>query len=266
MNAAAEPRAYSHRMTDPPHAGRSAVVTGAGSGIGAAIATRLAADGATVTYIDVNADAVAAVADRVGGRAIVADLSDTAAVADLAGEVAGADILVSNAGLQHVAPIDEFPVDRFEFMLRLMVTTPFQLVRAVLPGMYQRGWGRIVHVSSAHGLRASPFKAAYVTAKHAIEGLSKVTALEGAAHGVTSNCVNPGYVRTPLVQAQIADQARAHGLPEHEVLETVILAKSPIKRLLEPDEVAAAVAYMIGPDAGVMNGASLSLDGGWTAQ
>ncbi|SDO90441.1 3-hydroxybutyrate dehydrogenase [Nakamurella panacisegetis] len=250
-------------MTSLPLAGRTAFVTGSGSGIGAAIAARLAADGAMVTCVDVNSDAVNAVADRVGGIPLVLDLADTAAVAELTVDT---DILVSNAGIQHVAPLHEFPVERFDFMMRLMLHTPFLLVRAALPAMYARGWGRVVHISSAHGLRASAFKSAYVMAKHGTEGLSKVTALEGAPHGVTSNCVNPGYVRTPLVQQQIADQARAHGLPEDEVLDKIILARSAIKRMLEPEEVANAVAYVVGPGSDLMTGASLSLDGGWTAQ
>ena len=250
-------------MSILPLAGRSAFVTGAASGIGAAIAVRLAADGAAVTCVDVNRDAVEALAERVSGTALVLDLSDTAAVAGLAVDT---DILVSNAGIQHVAPIHEFPVEKFEFMMRLMLHTPFLLVRSVLPGMYGRDWGRIVHISSAHGLRASAFKSAYVMAKHGTEGLSKVTALEGAERGVTSNCVNPGYVRTPLVEKQIADQARAHGLPEDEVLAKIILARSAIKRLLEPEEVANAVSFVVGPGGELMTGTSLSLDGGWTAQ
>jgi 3-hydroxybutyrate dehydrogenase len=243
--------------------GRRAFVTGAGSGIGAAIATRLAADGAAVTCVDVNEAAVTELADRIGGTPLVLDLSDTAAVARLEIDT---DVLVCNAGIQHVAPIHEFPVDTFELIMRLMLHTPFLLVRAALPGMYERSWGRIVHISSAHGLRASEFKSAYVMAKHGIEGLSKTTALEGAAHGITSNCVNPGYVRTPLVEKQIGDQARAHGLPEDEVLDKIILAKSAIKKLLEPEDVAAAVAYVLSPAADLMTGSSLSLDGGWTAQ
>ena len=250
-------------MPSLPLAGRSAFVTGAASGIGAAIAIRLAADGAAVTCVDVNGDAVEALAERVSGTALVVDLSDAATVAGLSVDT---DILVSNAGIQHVAPIHEFPVEKFEFMMRLMLHTPFLLVRSALPGMYERGWGRIVHISSAHGLRASPFKSAYVMAKHGTEGLSKVTALEGAEHGVTSNCVNPGYVRTPLVEKQIADQAKAHGLPEDEVLAKVILARSAIKRLLEPEEVANAVSFVVGPGGELMTGTSLSLDGGWTAQ
>ena len=147
-----------------------------------------------------------------------------------------------------------------------MVTAPFLLTRAVLPGMYAAGWGRVVNVSSVHGLRASPFKAAYVAAKHGLEGLSKVIALEGAPHGVTSNCVNPGYVRTPLVEKQIADQARVHGIPESEVIEKVMLTENAIKRLLEPTEVADLVGWLCGPHAGMVTGTSYVMDGGWTAR
>ena len=146
-----------------------------------------------------------------------------------------------------------------------MVEAPFRLVRQALPHMYERGWGRIVKVSSVHGLRASPYKAAYVTAKHGLEGLSKVVALEGAPHGVTSNCINPGYVRTPLVEGQIADQAKTHGIPESEVVERIMLARSAIKRLVEPEEVAELLAFLCSPAAGFITGASIAMDGGWTA-
>ena len=176
------------------------------------------------------------------------------------------DILVNNAGIQHVSSIADFPPDRFRFMLALMVEAPFLLIRAALPHMYHKGFGRIINISSVHGLRASEYKVAYVTAKHALEGLSKVTALEGGPHGVTSNCVNPGYVRTPLVTKQIADQARTHGIPEQEVVEEVLLKESAIKRLLEPEEVAALVAWLASPDAGMVTGASYSMDGGWSAR
>ena len=242
--------------------GRRALITGGASGIGRACAVRLAEDGADVMVVDRDAEAAGAVAELVGGTALAVDLSDLDAVdaLDLA-----VDVLVNNAGLQHVAPLHEFPVDRFSYILRLMLEAPFRLVRGALPHMYEQGWGRVVNISSVHGLRASPFKSAYVTAKHGLEGLSKVIALEGAAHGVTSNCVNPAYVRTPLVEGQIADQARTHGLSEDEVVEQVMLAPAAIKRLIEPAEVADAVSWLCSPAAGSVTGTSLVMDGGWSA-
>jgi 3-hydroxybutyrate dehydrogenase len=243
-------------------AGRTAVVTGGASGIGRACARRLAAAGAHVVVVDISADGAKAAADESGGEYLVADLSDP----DVADTLPlTADIVVNNAGLQHVAPVHEFPPEEFGKILRLMVETPFRLIRRLLPGMYDQGWGRIVHVSSVHGLVASPFKVAYVTAKHAVEGMSKVIALEGAEHGVTSNCVNPSYVRTPLVENQIAAQAEAHGLSEGEVIEQIMLAPAPIKRLLEPAEVADVVAYLCSAQASFITGASVPIDGGWTA-
>jgi 3-hydroxybutyrate dehydrogenase len=238
------------------------MVTGGASGIGRACAERLAADGADVVVVDRDAEAAKVVAALVGGTAVTVDLSDLDAVDALDLEV---DVLVNNAGLQHVAPLHEFPVDRFSLILRLMLEAPFRLVRGALPHMYERGWGRVVNISSVHGLRASPYKSAYVTAKHGLEGLSKVIALEGAAHGVTSNCVNPAYVRTPLVEGQIADQARTHGIPEDEVVGQVMLAPAAVKRLIEPAEVAEAVAYLCSPMAASMTGSSLVMDGGWSA-
>ncbi|MER8034199.1 3-hydroxybutyrate dehydrogenase [Streptomyces hydrogenans] len=242
--------------------GRTALVTGGGSGIGRACVLALARAGAFVHVVDRDADAAKAVAEAAGGRAQVADLADPGAIDLLPAE---ADILVNNAGLQHVAPLTEFPPDRFELIQKVMVTAPFLLMRRTLPHMYARGWGRIVNVSSVHGLRASAYKSAYVAAKHALEGLSKVAAIEGAPHGVTSNCVNPGYVRTPLVEGQVRDQAAAHGISEGDVLTNVMLARSPVKRLLEADEVAAAVLWLCGPHSGYLTGTSLPLDGGWTA-
>jgi 3-hydroxybutyrate dehydrogenase len=242
--------------------GRRALITGGASGIGRACAVRLAEAGADVVVLDRDADAAKAAAADVGGTAVAADLSDLDALADLDLAV---DILVNNAGLQHVAPLHEFPVDRFSYILRLMLEAPFRLVRGALPHMYEQGWGRVVNVSSIHGLRASAYKSAYVTAKHGLEGLSKVIALEGAEHGVTSNCVNPAYVRTPLVEGQIADQAKAHGLSEDQVVAQVMLAPAAVKRLIEPAEVAEAVAWLCSPSAASVTGTSLVMDGGWSA-
>jgi 3-hydroxybutyrate dehydrogenase len=250
--------------------GRRALVTGGASGIGAACARALAAAGAHVVIADRDAGGAQTLAAEVGGTAWPVDLSDLNLLASsdgpLADHLADVDILVNNAGIQTVAPIEDFDPATFRLMMDLMVTAPFLLVRAALPGMYRRGWGRVVNISSVHGIRASEYKVAYVTAKHALEGLSKVTALEGGSHGVTSNCVNPGYVRTPLVEKQIADQARLHGIPESEVVEKVMLTESAIKRLLEPEEVADLVVWLSGHSAGMVTGASYLMDGGWSAR
>lgn len=243
--------------------GRRAVVTGGASGIGRAVVEHLAALGAYVVVADLDGDAATEVADAVGGEAWAVDLSDTATLESLTLE---ADVLVNNAGVQRVAPIHEFDPAAFRLIHALMLESPFLLLRAVLPGMYERGWGRVVNVSSVHGLRASAYKSAYVSAKHGLEGLSKVTALEGGPYGVTSNCVNPGYVRTPLVEKQIADQALAHGIAESEVVEKVMLTESAVKRLLEPAEVASLVGWLCSPDAAMATGASYTMDGGWTAR
>jgi 3-hydroxybutyrate dehydrogenase len=242
--------------------GRIALVTGGGGGIGAACVRVLAESGAKVHVVDRDGPAAERVAGEVGGWAHTVDLADPVAIDALPVEV---DILVNNAGLQHVAPLHEFPLETFTLLQQVMVTAPFLLIRRCVPHMYARGWGRIVNVSSAHGHRASAFKSAYVAAKHGLEGLSKVAALEGAPYGVTSNCVSPGYVRTPLVDAQIAAQAAAHDLPEDEVVTRVLLDRSAIKQLVEPEEVAEAVRWLCGEHARALTGASVPLDGGWTA-
>jgi 3-hydroxybutyrate dehydrogenase len=243
--------------------GRRALVTGAGSGIGRACALRLSAAGAHVIVLDLDGEAAKRTAADIDGEAIKADLADPDVVDTLGLE---ADIVVNNAGLQTVAPLEEFPPERFAMMLRVMLESPFRIVRAVLPGMYERGYGRIVHISSVHGHRASPYKSAYVAAKHGLEGLSKVIALEAGPRGVTSNTVCPGYVRTPLVEAQIADQARVHGISEDEVVQKVMLTEPAIKRLLEPEEVASVVAFLCTQEASFINGTSIIMDGGWTAR
>ena len=245
--------------------GRTALVTGAASGIGRAVAARLAEGGARVLLLDRDETGAKEAASAVGGEHVVADLGDPGSIDDLDLAARGIDILVNNAGIQHVAPVEEFDPERFAQIHRVMLQAPFLLARALLPGMYDAGWGRIVHVSSVHGHRASPYKAAYVSAKHGLEGLSKVIALEAAEKGVTSNTVCPGYVRTPLVEGQISDQAKSHGIAEDEVLDDVLLARTPVKRLVEPDEVAALVAYLCGPGTDSINGTSHLMDGGWTA-
>jgi 3-hydroxybutyrate dehydrogenase len=243
--------------------GRRAVVTGAASGIGEACARALADRGATVVVADRDEEGARRIAAEIGGEAWTIDLADLDALAEVD---LTADILVNNAGIQTVSPIVDFDPARFRLIIDLMLVSPFLLTRAVMPGMIERGWGRVVNISSVHGLRASAFKSAYVSAKHGLEGLSKVTALEGGPHDITSNCINPGYVRTPLVEKQIADQARVHGIAEDEVVERVMLTESAIKRLVEPTEVASLAAWLCSDEAGMVTGASYTMDGGWSAR
>ena len=243
--------------------GRTALITGGASGIGRACALAFASAGAKVTIADLDGEAAQRVADEIGGTAWQVDLSDLDALAQARPD---ADILINNAGIQHVRPIEEFEPERFQLIIRLMLEAPFLLIRAVLPGMYERGWGRIINLSSVHGLRASAYKSAYVAAKHGLEGLSKVTALEGGPHGVTSNCINPAYVNTPLVQKQISDQAKVHGIDESEVVSKIMLTETAIKRLVEPEEVASLALWLAGDHAGMVTGASYTMDGGWSAR
>ncbi|MBC7443705.1 MAG: 3-hydroxybutyrate dehydrogenase [Ramlibacter sp.] len=251
-----------------PLAGRTALVTGGASGIGAAVVRSLAVRGARVVVADIDRAAAGALAAEVGGSSWAVDLSETHALTDtvLAEALAGVDILVNNAGIQRINPIQDFAPADFRLILALMLEAPFLLVRAALPHMYASGFGRIINVTSVHGIRASPFKSAYVAAKHGLEGLSKVTGLEGGEHGVTSNCVSPGYVRTPLVEKQIRDQAAVHGIPEAEVLSRIMLTESAIKRLVEPAEVASLVSWLASPEAAMVTGASYTMDGGWSAR
>ncbi|GEP26542.1 3-hydroxybutyrate dehydrogenase [Cryobacterium levicorallinum] len=256
------------RTLSQPLAGRRAFVTGGASGIGAAVVRTLAARGAHVVVADIDTAEATALAEEVGGSIWTVNLMATEALTDnaLATALDGVDILVNNAGIQRINPIQDFNPADFHNILTLMLEAPFLLIRAVLPQMYAANFGRIINVSSVHGIRASPFKSAYVSAKHGLEGLSKVTALEGGAHGVTSNCVAPGYVRTPLVEKQITDQALVHGIPEAEVLSKIMLTESAIKRLVEPAEVGSLVAWLASDDAAMVTGSSYTMDGGWSAR
>jgi 3-hydroxybutyrate dehydrogenase len=199
--------------------------------------------------------------------AVVADLSNQDQVEGLARQAGAIDVLINNAGLQHISPIESFEVEKWNLLLAVMLTAPFLLTKALLPGMYDRGWGRIVNVASVHGLVASPYKAAYVSAKHGLLGLTKTAALEAGARGVdvSVSAVCPSYVRTPLVEKQIADQARIRGLPEDQVLGTVLLDRNAVKRLIEPEEVARAVGFLCGSGAWTTTGAALTMDAGWLA-
>jgi 3-hydroxybutyrate dehydrogenase len=238
---------------------RVALVTGAASGIGAAIAARLSRDGWDVLSVDVqgDVDVRSDLTTRAGNRDAVN------AAEERFGRL---DAVIANAGFQHVAPIEEFPEDRWDAIVALLLTSPFLLARYAWPHLVRSGSGRFVAIASIHGLVASPYKAAYVSAKHGVIGLVKTLALEGAEHGISATAVCPAYVRTPLVESQIADQAKVHGLPEERVLEEVILASQPVKRLIEPDEVASAVAYLLSPDGRAFTGAPLIMDQGWSAR
>ncbi|HEY3822730.1 MAG TPA: 3-hydroxybutyrate dehydrogenase [Polyangiaceae bacterium] len=249
--------------------GKRALVTGGASGIGLAIARELAACGADVVLSDISDDALFA-ARRVvpSARAVTADLSQRGAARALADEAGPVDILVNNAGLQHVSPVDEFDESMWDKLLSVMLTSPFALIRALIPGMYTRGWGRILNVGSVHSLIASPYKSAYVSAKHGLVGLTKTVALEAAARtagGVTVNALCPSYVRTPLVERQIADQARVHGIPAAEVIDRILLTQNAVKRLIEPEEVAQYAAFLCRNEAWSITGAALTMDAGWLA-
>lgn len=247
---------------------KRALVTGAASGIGLAIVKEFHAQGMQVIASDVSAQRLTeAFAGLPGVRCVAADLSQKAAVTQLAVDAGPLDVLVNNAGLQHVSPIEQFDPAKWDLLLQVMLTAPFQLIQAALPGMYERNWGRIINVASVHGLIASPFKSAYVSAKHGVLGLTKTVALEAGArsNNITCNAVCPSYVRTPLVEKQIADQAKVHRIPESEVVEKVMLTQNAIKKLIEPEEVAQLATFLCGEGAWSITGTAQTMDAGWLA-
>lgn len=251
--------------------GKSAIVTGAASGIGRAVAEALAGAGARVLLADLNVEEGERVAKALTGcafqRADVASREDCRRVVDRCVELyGGVDILVNNAGVQHVAPVEEFPEDRWEQLIRIMLIGAFLLTKYSVPHMYRTGWGRVVNIASIHGLVASPYKSAYVAAKHGLLGLTKTVALEAAEKGVTVNAICPSYVRTAIVETQIADQANAHGISEADVIEKIMLAPAAVKRLLEPSEVAAYALFLCSDEASGITGAAQVMDAGWTAR
>jgi 3-hydroxybutyrate dehydrogenase len=260
-------------MTDPSAElrGRVAIVTGGASGIGRSMAEALAAGGSTVIVADLDVSAAQIVASALPAaqcRAVdVADANScrklVAAAVDEHGHV---DILVNSAGVQHVSPVVDLPDDRWEHLLRVMLSGPFHLIKAVLPGMMERGWGRIVNIGSIHSLVASPNKSAYTAAKHGLLGLTRSVALEAGGHGITCNLIAPAYVRTPLVEGQIADQARLLGILETDVVDRVMLEPAAIRRLIEPAEVAAFARFLCSDRAASITGAAHLMDGGWTAR
>ncbi len=251
-----------------PLAGKRALVTGAASGIGLAIVRDLHARGVEVVASDVSAERLAdALSSLPAVRRVRADLAqraDVEALVDAAGPI---DVLVNNAGLQHVSPIEAFDPAKWDQLIAVMLSAPFTLIRGLLPGMYARDWGRIINVASVHGLIASPFKSAYVSAKHGLLGLTKTVALEAGARcpNLTVNAICPSYVRTPLVEKQIADQARVHQIAPSEVVEKVMLTRNAIKRLIEPEEVASLVAFLCRPEAWSITGTAQTMDAGWLA-
>jgi 3-hydroxybutyrate dehydrogenase len=250
--------------------GKSALVTGSTSGIGLAIARALAGAGARVMINGFGEAAeIGRITDELGALHDGADLGDPAAIermmARCADELGGPDILVNNAGIQHVAPVDQFPPEKWDAILAINLSAVFHTTRLAVPVMRARGWGRVINTASAHSLVASPNKSAYVAAKHGVAGFTKTVALETAKDGITVNCISPGYVWTPLVENQIPDTMKARGLTREQVMNDVLLAAQPTKRFVTPEEVAGLALFLCGDSAASITGANLSMDGGWTA-
>ncbi|MGK2226424.1 3-hydroxybutyrate dehydrogenase [Devosia sp.] len=255
---------------------RVALVTGSTSGIGLSIASKFAAMGydVAINSFEAEQDAGAALealaASGANVRYFQSDLAENGGGYDLVGAVVASfgqlDVLVNNAGIQKVAPIEEFPPSDWQRIVAVSLDSAFHTIRAALPGMAERGWGRIINIASAHGLRASPFKSAYVATKHAVVGLTKTVALETAEKGITVNAICPGYVWTPLVAAQVADQARVHGMSEEQVMREIILAPQPTRQFVQPEEIAEMAGYLCGDLARSITGSTISIDGGWTAK
>jgi len=250
--------------------GKVALVTGSTSGIGLAIARALAAEGAKLMINGFgNADAIAGECDEIGAIHDGADMSKPADLERMmkrcAEELGGPDVLVNNAGIQHVAPVDEFPPEKWDAIIAINLSSAFHTTRLAVPGMRAKRWGRIINTASAHSLVASPNKSAYVAAKHGIAGFTKAVALENARDGITANCISPGYVWTELVERQIPDTMKTRGLTREQVMNDVLLAAQPTKRFVTPDQVAALALFLCRDEASSITGANLSMDGGWTA-
>jgi 3-hydroxybutyrate dehydrogenase len=250
--------------------GKVALVTGSTSGIGLAIATALAREGAKLMINGFgDAAAIAAECKALGAIHDAADMSDPAAIETMmkrcADELGPPDVLVNNAGIQHVAAIEDFPPDKWDAIIAINLSAAFHTTRLAIPAMKTKGWGRIIHTASAHSLVASPNKSAYVAAKHGIAGLTKTVALETARDGITANCISPGYVWTPLVERQIPDTMKTRGLTREQMIEDVLLAAQPTKRFVTPEEVAALALFLCRDEARSITGANISVDGGWTA-